>query len=434
MNLTRFSSIGSCTSLHSPAPVTPAGIRTHRRAAWPLLCLLFGLGFAGPSCDGTEEVGLGQIAACPRCDQCPDPCCCCDTPIVLDVAGDGVKLTSWQDGVPFELKPWQPSGLRAWTEKNSDDAWLAYDVNGNGTIDNGPELFGNTMTQPDPPTGKHKNGFLALAQYDLNGDRVIDQADAIYKDIRAWQDRNHDGVSQMDELSTLPDVGVAGLAVDYTESRRGDEYGNAFRYRAVVYGVPGAAVGMTAWDVMLRSPSKEEREALGIPEPQPPTEETLPDNTADASSLPITRDPPEITYPCHVRPALGEPGVFGGAAHTFGGWQNGDSNGNDPCPAAAAGIYLKLEQRYWNDFTHTWSWKDADTNSGTVPPYTGNVADLVEATADCVNVRYADWRTVVTVTPIPTPGYTLDPPNLTELTTAYGRNCQHFPYTLDTCQ
>ena len=87
---------------------------------------------------------------------------------------------------------------------SASDGLLVRDINNDGLINNGGELFGTSA----------RNGFEVLRALDSNGDNQITRADTDYGSLRIWRDANSDGVSQAGELITLADAGIAGVVAN----------------------------------------------------------------------------------------------------------------------------------------------------------------------------------------------------------------------------
>ncbi|MBM4359309.1 MAG: calcium-binding protein [Deltaproteobacteria bacterium] len=152
-------------------------------------------------------------------------CCAgeeCNTPLVLSFDERPVSYTTEAGAVAFDLS--QHGATQTFDWPTARTPWLALDVDGNGAIDGGAELFGSAVRLADGRFAA--NGFEALAEHDLNHDGRIDAADPVWTRLVAWGDTNGDRVSQPRELLTLADVGVYRLDLGYLRAPRCDERGN----------------------------------------------------------------------------------------------------------------------------------------------------------------------------------------------------------------
>jgi len=146
-------------------------------------------------------------------------------PLTLDLDGDGVELVSLtKSNTFFDL---DEDGLRervGWVK--ADDGILIFDENANNSVDNINELFGYVDENGNEVTGTaelktYDTGSVILVNQtdafgtvlvDDNGnpltqevviganDGVIDLKDAIFSQLKLWQDLNQDGISQDGEL------------------------------------------------------------------------------------------------------------------------------------------------------------------------------------------------------------------------------------------
>lgn len=93
-------------------------------------------------------------------------------PLVLNLAGLPAQLTDAQ--IEFDLDA--DGRLDRLHVLGGGSAYLTWDRNGDGTVNDGRELFG-------PSTG---NGYNELAAHDLDSSGWIDEGDAIYSQLALW--------------------------------------------------------------------------------------------------------------------------------------------------------------------------------------------------------------------------------------------------------
>lgn len=164
-----------------------------------------------------------------------EPPQCPTSPVLIDMDRNGFHLAGVADPVHFDIDGNGLTERVSWTAVDTGDAFLAFDRNRNGIVDDGSELFG---TATRLWTGVlAENGYVALAEFDRrdaggNADGKLSAEDLVWRDLQLWTDRNHDAQTQAGELLDISSSGVAGIDLDFQAARRRDRYGNEFRFRS----------------------------------------------------------------------------------------------------------------------------------------------------------------------------------------------------------
>lgn len=183
------------------------------------------------------------------------------SPIVLNFnpeAGDIDTISSFR-GVDFDLKGKGKKQTVGWV-RPEQGGFLVLDLNNNSIIDSGKEMFGEA-TNIIGTNLQAANGYVALSQYDNNGDGVIDQKDKVFASMKVWFDLNTDGISQPGEVVSLDSLGITKLTFNYTEVEKEKQFnnGNRVRYQAKFYGPKQCgADGCNSYDIFFMSGQMEE--------------------------------------------------------------------------------------------------------------------------------------------------------------------------------
>ncbi len=130
-------------------------------------------------------------------------------PLSLDLDGSGkVETVGLNAGVLFD---YDGDGVKTGTGwVAAGDGLVVRDINNDGKITSGLEIFGDNTVLGNGR--KAKNAFEAIADLDANKDGVVDAKDAAFSQLKVWQDKNQNGISEASELKTLTELGIASIS------------------------------------------------------------------------------------------------------------------------------------------------------------------------------------------------------------------------------
>lgn len=114
-------------------------------------------------------------------------------PLVINFGGSGAGLSEKK----FQFDLTMDGNLNEISYVKEGSGFLALDLNQDGKINDGSELFG-------PKTG---NGFEELANYDEDGNGWIDENDSVFDSLKIWTKDEHGN----DDLFAIGEKGIGAL-------------------------------------------------------------------------------------------------------------------------------------------------------------------------------------------------------------------------------
>ncbi|MCI7023293.1 MAG: hypothetical protein MR964_03570 [Campylobacter sp.] len=138
-------------------------------------------------------------------------------PIALDLNNNGkIDTLSLENGVFFDHNGDKVAFKSSWV--NSSDGILVRDIDGDGKITSGAELFGNFTRLKNGELAK--NGAEALKDLDDNNDGIFDSNDKAFNEILVWQDFNSNGKAESGELKSLSEHGIKSINLEFLDDNK----------------------------------------------------------------------------------------------------------------------------------------------------------------------------------------------------------------------
>lgn len=181
------------------------------------------------------------------------------SPIVLDLAGSGVldSVHPLDSKVDFDTLARGSTLRTGWIKPSA--GFLVLDLNRNGRIDDGSEMFGEGTRLADGT--RAANGYEALAQYDGKRRGYLDARDPVFRDLKVWIDADIDGKTDVTELKSLASLGITRIDTAYKAAAAAPgaaaDFSNLVKFEARFHGPARCGkAGCKTWDVYFGSIDK----------------------------------------------------------------------------------------------------------------------------------------------------------------------------------